>query len=167
MTCSGAGWDAGIELEFSPDQGLCSWSKTGSPAPGSGFFYPARPLFFFSLSCYKWRWWHISGICKLFVSMTMFRGEWNELFPIIKCLFFSCLLGNLTWVIFRPIFFSYEKQGMIFQNFLSQGSFAVVIWFVTVEICSSLICRGVNLVAFLNWKMPEWKEYVVHLYYLY
>lgn len=123
--------------------------------------------FFFSLSCYKWRWWHISGICKLFVSMTMFRGEWNELFPIIKCLFFSCLLGNLTWVIFRPIFFSYEKQGMIFQNFLSQGSFAVVIWFVTVEICSSLICRGVNLVAFLNWKMPEWKEYVVHLYYLY
>lgn len=35
----------------------------------------------------------------------------------IKCLFFSCLLGNLTWLIFRPVFFSYEKQGMIFRIF--------------------------------------------------
>lgn len=71
----------------------------------------------------------------------------------IKCLLFSCLLGNLTWVIFRPIFFSYEKQGMIFRIFSL--------------CCGDLICycgdllkciyRGVNLVSVLNWNMKNAK----------
>lgn len=76
----------------------------------------------------------------------------------IKCLFFSFLLGNLTWVIFRPIFFSYEKQGMIFfffQNILSQGSFAVVIWICYCGDLLECIYRGVNLVAALNWNVKN------------
>lgn len=44
---------------------------------------------------------------------------------------------------------------MIFQNSVSQGNFAVVICFVTVVICSSVIYIGVNLVAILNWNMKD------------
>lgn len=130
FTWSGAGWDAGINLELSPGQGLCSWSKTRSPAPRSCFFYPAKPIFspypaindtdytfqeYVNYLC-PWPWSEVNEICY-------FKSFGVD----IKCLFFSCLLGNLTWVIFRPIFFSYEKQGMIFRIFSPRE--ALLWWF--------------------------------------
>lgn len=40
----------------------------------------------------------------------------NPVALILNVCFLLPPLGNFTWVIFRPILFSYEKQGMIFRT---------------------------------------------------
>lgn len=153
---SGAGWDAGINLELNPNQGLCSWSRTRSPAPRSCFFYAAKPIFFSPGPAIN----DIDYTFQEYVNYLCPCSEVNEMCYFkssrvgIKCLFFSWLLGNLTWVIFRPIFFSYEKQGMIFRIFSPREA---LLWWFDLLLWRSALCiyRGVNLVAVLHWNMKN------------
>ncbi|PKU30770.1 hypothetical protein llap_18926 [Limosa lapponica baueri] len=68
--------------------------------------------------------------------------------------------GNFTWVVFRPIFFSYEKQGTIFQ--IVSHKEALLWQFVPVVICSSVIYIGVKLAAILNRNMKDARVGVIH-----
>lgn len=75
---------------------------------------------------------------------------------------FFCLLGNFTWVIFRPVFCSYEKQGMIFRIVSHKETllwrFDLLLW----QYACVFICMGVNLAAILNWNMKDARVEVIH-----